>query len=75
VSGYPSDGEAANVSKETTKKELLSVEGVEKEDFMLQNINIIMGSVNALEYGETMYKLPSLINVEDYLEKNNLIAA
>ena len=33
VSGYPSNTQAANVSRETTSKELLDVEGVPKEIF------------------------------------------
>lgn len=73
VSAYPGDGQAANVSKETTSKEILEIEGIEKDTFMLQNINIIMGPVNALEYGSKMFNLLPLTGINNELRKNNLI--
>lgn len=67
--GYPSDGQAANVSKETTRKELLTVEGIAKLDFMRQNINLFFGTVNHLEYTQQMHNFPSLFTVDDYMVK------
>lgn len=59
-SGYPSDTLAANVSKDTTMRELLSVEGLEKEEFKLNNINLMFGKVNHIDYVSRMMKFPTL---------------
>ena len=56
VSGYPSDGQAANVSLDTTTKEVLEVIGIEKEEAKLQNIDIMFGSVNAIQIAEALEK-------------------
>lgn len=50
----------ANVSKDTTRRELMDVEGIEKEDFKRQNINLFFGNVNAVEYCVNMFNFPSL---------------
>ena len=68
VSGYPSNGMAANVSKDTTAREVLSIGDIEKDVFRLQNINLFFGHVNSLEYGSTMLKAPTLYQVVQYLE-------
>ena len=60
VSGYPSDTVAANISKDTTSKELLDVEGFEKEQFKLANMNLFYGSVNAVSYATEMFNFPTL---------------
>ena len=70
VSGYPSDGQAANVSLDTTTKEVLEVIGIEKEEAKLQNIDIMFGSVNAIEYCTTMMKFPTLEELEDMCREN-----
>jgi hypothetical protein len=60
TSGYPSDTQAANVSKETTVCEVLSIAGHNIEDFKLQNINLIFGKCNSLEYAQQLLSFPSL---------------
>ena len=60
ASGYPSNTLAANVSKDTTMRELLSVEGIEKEEFKLNNINLMFGKVNHIDYVSRMMKFPTL---------------
>ncbi len=65
VSGYPSDGQAANVSKETTTKELLKVEGVPQPLFMTQNINLFFGKVNNVEYCQKMHNAPDLYKLRE----------
>lgn len=65
VSGYPSDGQAANVSKETTTKELLAVEGIPQPVFMAQNINLFFGKVNNVEYCQKMHNAPSLYKLRE----------
>lgn len=63
VSGYPSNTQAANVSKETTSKEIASIEGIEKEDFKKQNINLMFGPVNNCEYCTAMMNFPNLVDI------------
>lgn len=58
TSAYPSATSVANVSKSTTKRELISIEGVEEFEFRMQNLNLVIGRVNALEYTQTMFKAP-----------------
>jgi len=67
VSSYPSDTMAANVSKDTTVKELVSIDGIDKEVFRLQNINLFFGNVNSVEYATTMYNLPTLVELEEMI--------
>lgn len=69
VSGYPSDTQAANVSKETTVKEIISISNVHQDTFMLQNINLLFGQVNSVEYGSTMFNFPTLTNLLEQLDK------
>lgn len=66
ISSYPSDILAANVSKDTTARELLDVEGVHPEVSKLSNINILFGKVNQVKYMSDMCNYPSL----ETLEKN-----
>lgn len=58
TAAYPSATAAANVSKETTKREIITIEGVEDAVFRMENINLISGPVNALEYSTAMFKAP-----------------
>lgn len=70
VSSYPSDIRAANVSKDTTEAYLLGIEGYTKEEFMLQNINLFFGKVNAIPYCNNMFNFPTLEEL-DILYKEN----
>lgn len=60
TSAYPSCGAATNLSMETTKRELISIEGVSKDKFKRNNINLMFGSVNAIDYCAEMLKFPTL---------------
>lgn len=55
VSAYPTATSVANVSKATTKREIISIGNIEEEVFRLQNINSLTGHVNALEYCTLMF--------------------
>ena len=59
VSSYPSDIMALNVSKATTVREIIRIEGIEEYTFRMQNINIMAGHTNALEYCTTMFNFPT----------------
>lgn len=58
VSAYPSCTAVANVSRETTVKELIEIQGIEEEIFRRHNLNLLQGHVNALEYCRVMHGLP-----------------
>ena len=57
---YPNATRVANVSKDTTHRELVKIEGMDKLEFMIHNINIMFSNTNSLEYSQQMFKLPSL---------------
>jgi hypothetical protein len=66
VSAYPSATIACNVSKETTRKEISSVEGIDETTFRLQNINLIYGN-NSVEYCTEMMGFPALDELEELI--------
>lgn len=67
VSAYPVAASILNVSKGTTRREIVNIDTIEETTFRLQNINLSSGNVNALEYGHTMFGLPSLDELADIL--------
>ena len=69
VSSYPSDTIAANVSKDTTRKELLSIDGMELEDYRLKNINIFFGNVNSIDYCTSMFNFPTIEEILQEVSK------
>lgn len=58
VSAYPSATEVANVSKATTRREIIAIEGVPESVFRRQNLNLVLGQTNAIEYSCSMFNLP-----------------
>lgn len=56
---YPNGECVFNVSKETTSKELISIEGVEDQVSRMQTINISAGRVNAVDIGTSLFGLPT----------------
>jgi hypothetical protein len=66
VSAYPTATSIANVSKETTKRELISIQNIDEEIFRAQNLNLVLGRINAIEYCTTMFNMPKpeeLLNI------------
>lgn len=57
---YPNGEVTYNVSKETTKKELISIEGVSESVRRMQGINLSGGATNAVEVATGLFKLPQL---------------
>ena len=72
ISAQPSAGVACNISKQTTKKELVSIEGMTKDEFLYENINLFSGSINAIEYCTAMFNFISLLEIDDELIKINI---
>lgn len=73
ISAYPSAGVACNISKQTTKKELINIEGIDKDEFLYDNINLFSGTVNALEYCNNMFNFMSLLEIDEELIKMGLV--
>lgn len=67
TSAYPSATEVANISKGTTKREIIAIEGIEEDDFRIANMNIVMGSVNAMEYSIKMFNAPGPFEILDLI--------
>ena len=59
VAAYPTCIKVLSVSKETTVRELIDISGIPEELFRMQNINLMAGAVNAIEYCTTLFKLPT----------------
>jgi hypothetical protein len=55
---YPNGGASLNISKETTHKELVAIEGVTEAVQRAQGINLSGGHTNAVEFCNNIYKLP-----------------
>lgn len=65
--GYPSNGQAANVSKRTTTREIITIKGIKEEVFKPENINLTMGPVSSLQYCQTMMGFPKLEDIEKFV--------
>lgn len=57
---YPNGGVCLNISKETTKKEIISVQGVDEHTRRMCTINLSAGHVNALEICTNLLGMPTL---------------
>ena len=70
VSSYPSDTVAANVSRETTRREVISIGNIPKQEFKLQNINLFFGDVNNIQYCCEMYNFPDMFELVELTKEN-----
>ena len=71
VASYPSNTLATNLSKETTETEIRSIGSIPKDVFKMQNMNFISGPTNHVEYCTTMFNLPTISNIINYVKKEN----
>lgn len=69
VSSYPSNTRAANVSRDTTSREIIDIEGVDMEVAKLENINLFFGNVNSLSYCKNMFNFPTLQELDKLIKK------
>lgn len=56
----PNGGVCFNISKETTKKEVLDIKGIPADVYRMKNMLLSAGHVNAVEYCTAMFKYPEL---------------
>jgi hypothetical protein len=55
---YPSATSVCNVSKATTFREIIDINGIDEYKFRLQNLNMVLGATNSLEYCVNMFNMP-----------------
>jgi hypothetical protein len=55
TSAYPNGILTLNISKRTTKRELIGIDGVAESLFRRQNLNLVIGETNAIEYCVNMF--------------------
>ena len=73
AASYPNGECVFNVSKETTARELVSIEGVSEQTRRMQGINLCAGHVNAVEVCVGLFKLPTLdMLLDSFVADNNL---
>ena len=72
ASGYPSDTLTANVSKDTTMREVISIGDFDKEMFKLHGINLMFGKVNHVDYVTSMMNFPTLQTLADMIRKEKV---
>lgn len=65
AASYPNGETCFNISKETTVRELSSVEGISEDVFRKQNMGVSAGHVNAIEYCTTMMGFPTLFELDE----------
>lgn len=68
ASAYPTNQCVFNTSRGTTKTELISISGIHKDIWTMQNINLISGEVNSVDYCKNMFSFPSLLELEQNFE-------
>lgn len=57
---YPSATAVGNVSRATTATEIIDISGIDESIFRKNNLNLLHGKVNSLEYCNEMFALPDL---------------
>ena len=72
-SSYPNGQCVANISKETTKKEMCRVQGVDEHTQRMQSINLSGAHTNAVEFCTTMLKFPQLPDLLDHFELQEMM--
>nr|DAN24059.1 MAG TPA: DNA polymerase [Caudoviricetes sp.] len=69
MSAYPSCNLAANVSRDTSVRELLEVEGLDFESVVkLENINLLINKTNSVQYMSKMCNFPTLEQLDGLIK-------
>lgn len=66
---YPSNQIVFNVSKETTKKEICNVVGVNEYVARMEGIGLSAGPTNAVSFCTNLFNFPQLTDLLDHFEK------
>lgn len=57
---YPNGGAVFNISKETTKRELIEIMGITERQQRVQGINLSAGATNAVEFCTELFSMPQM---------------
>ncbi len=57
---YPNGGSTYNISRQTTKKELISIDGVSDFNRRMQGINLSGGDSNSVEFCTNIFGMPTM---------------
>lgn len=69
---YPNGGIVFNISRASTRRELVSIAGIPEDIYRLQNINLSSGAVNAIEYCTVMFNYPPMESLLELYQKENV---
>lgn len=72
-SSYPYGQWIFNMSRMTTVRELISIEGVTDADRRIQGLNLSGGRSNAIEFATVIYKLPTLAELDKFYDKAKVV--
>ena len=61
----PNDGLSANVSKDTTSRELKTIGEFDNDTIKHKNINFMFGKVNRIDYVSTLFQAPTLEELKE----------
>lgn len=70
AASYPNGEVVFNISKETTSKELLKIEGIPEEVQRMATINLSGGRTNSVEFCVALYGLPNFDRMLDAFRAN-----
>ncbi len=70
AASYPHGGLCYNISKETTVKELVNIEGIPEEVYRIQNMQLTSGHVDAVEWCTNMLGFPKLTDISKAWDSN-----
>ena len=70
---YPNGQAVFNISKGTTRTELISIEGIDEEVFRMHGMNLSGGSTNALAYCQAMFVFPTLTELDAIYDQDEMI--
>lgn len=72
AASYPNGTAVFNISRETTTKELSSIEGLDFEEVVRhETINLSGGVTNAVAFVNRMFSAPSLFDIDEEFRKQH----
>jgi hypothetical protein len=69
---YPNGEDAMNISKETTHREVVDIEGVSEYTRRMQGLNLSAGHVNAVEFCTDLFGMPQLTELLSAFEEDHV---
>lgn len=67
VGAYPTATEVMNVSKDTNICELIGIDDIQLDVFKMQNMNLLCGPVNSIEYCTNIFRMPKPEELLNYI--------